>query len=97
MSTTTGELDTLVASVIGRPATNKCWALGLDGVVSAKGSKATDFVAAIELAEDANPGTVYRKGASAVLIEKFGITLATSGNVSRHLKRDCKCRPKILP
>ena len=79
------DIDALVASVTGRPGISKCWAQYLDG-------DAREFMDALEVAEDATPGSIFRKGA-ADLFATFGVE-TNGGHVSRHLKRDCKCRPR---
>ncbi len=85
---TTGDVDiaSLVASVTGRPGVSKCWAQFLEG-------DAKKFMAALETAEDKAPGSIFRKGAADVFAE-LGVE-TNGGHISRHLKRDCKCRPRI--
>ena len=80
------DIDALVASVTGpRPGINKCWVQYLDG-------DAKQFMDALEKAEDESPGGIYRKGAADVFAT-LGVD-TNGGHVSRHLKRDCQCRPK---
>ena len=65
----------------------KCWAQFLTG-------DALKFMAALEVVEDETPGAVYRKGAAEVFGKEFGVE-TNGSHVARHLKRDCKCRPRI--
>ena len=85
---TTGDVNiaNLVAGVTGRPGVAKCWAKLLTG-------DAELFMTALETAEDKAPGSIFRKGAATVFAE---LGVETNGShVARHLKRDCKCRPRI--
>jgi len=70
--------------VTGRPGYAKCWAQFLTG-------DAAKFLAALEVVEDKAPSSVFRKGAAEEFGKEFGVE-TTGADVSRHLKRDCKCR-----
>ena len=71
--------------MIGRPGQAKCWANFLTG-------DAKKFLDALEVVEDETTGAVYRKGAADIFAE-LGVE-TTGAHIARHLKRDCKCRPR---
>ncbi len=53
---------------------------------------AKKFMDALEVVEDNASGAIFRKGA-AIEFSKLGVE-TNGGHIARHLKRDCKCRPR---
>ncbi len=81
------DIKALVAKVTGRPGHAQCWAQFLTG--DAKG-----FVDALEVVQDERPGAINRNDAVYEFGNEFGVEL-NSARLGYHLRRDCKCRPRI--